>query len=107
MRQSKSEAYKAWSRHMPQPVDHALVQWSERFPSDLLFWECYHLSRPAEWSEIARNVTDAGLVLRLSSRCEYRIHDKTGAVFVIADGWEGVKVVKTVVRLNLFRRAKR
>lgn len=100
-RQAREDVYKAWSKHLPQPVDHALERWAERFPPDLGFWATYHVSRPVEWRDIARKVLSAGLKLRLSFDSQFRIHDKTGAVFVIDTGWGGLKVVKTVVRLNI------
>jgi hypothetical protein len=100
--------YREKCSHLPPALHHAWgVRWPERFPPGVSFWKCYYESEPVAWETLYEATRSNGLVLRLSSACEYRHHANTGATFVIAKGFTGERIVKTVVCLRLDRLLKR
>lgn len=85
-------------KHLPQPTEHALARWVERFREDEKFSICYARSRPVSWEELCAVVRRNGLRWRLRPGGEFRQDAQTGAVFAIGGT---PPECRTVVRIKL------
>ena len=103
---AKEERLKATLAHLPQPTQHALDRWEQRFRPDELFFAAYARSESIEWETLKREASEASLLLRLTPQSEFRRDRVTGAVFVIMPKHGGGKEVRTVVRLRLYAVSK-